>query len=99
MQSSFSIHVEHWKRGGPARAGPPLLRRSKSTVGVRSEAGRGLTELVLAAGDRDRGAAEEEEQRPRGKSAEIGTGERQLAAIDVDRIADVSEVYVGSNTT
>src|SRR5690625_592780 len=92
MQSSFSIHVEHWKRGGPARAGPPLLRRSKSTVGFRSEAGRVLSELVLAAGDRDRGAADEEEQRPRGQSAEIGTGARQLAAIAVARIAVVSAV-------
>src|SRR5699024_5198368 len=84
------------QKGRPSRCWTAPLSASDRTTRLGSEAGRCLTELVLAAGDRDRGTADEEEQRPRGQSAEIGTGARQLAAIAVARIAVVSAVAVVS---
>src|SRR5699024_2349660 len=60
--------------------------------GVPSGAARVRSAVGLAARARGRGAADEEEQRPRGPSAELGTGARQLAAIAVARIAVVSAV-------
>src|SRR5699024_8900132 len=80
------------QKGRPSRCWTAPLSASDRTARLGSEAGRCLTELVLATGDRDCGTTDEEEQRPRCQSAEVGTGARQLAAVVVARTSVVAAV-------